>query len=165
MKRTPLKRKTALKQVSGKKKTIKVKKPKIPSSKSLDTKIWNLCREIIRLKYSHTCYTCGASNLSGSNLQTGHGKPKGALSMKYKYDLRNLRPQCMRCNIHLGGVSDIFIGKLEKEKEGLEFLKDSCRKYDGVWHIDRNQTMGTLEAKFFLLELIEEYKKIVVKLS
>ncbi len=34
-------------------------------------RLWELCKQIIRAKYSHTCYTCGAQNLSGSNLQTG----------------------------------------------------------------------------------------------
>ncbi len=126
--------------------------------KKLEDKVWKECKRIIRNKYDNTCYTCGARNLEAHNLQTGHGKPKGALSIRYQYDLRNLRPQCMRCNVHLGGMSDIFISKLEKEEEGLEFLEESCTHHDGVWIIKRNDTLGGKDATIFLQILLEEYK-------
>lgn len=128
--------------------------------KKLEDKIWNECKRIIREAYPNQCFTCGASNLEGSNHQTGHGKPKGALSIKYKYDLRNLRPQCMRCNIHMGGMSDIFITKLENDEEGLSFLKDSCTQTDSGWIINHGDTMGGKDAMIFLQNLLEEYKQL-----
>ena len=95
-----------------------------------------------------------------NNHQTGHGKPKGALSLKYKYDLRNLRPQCMRCNLHMGGMSDIFITKLEQDEEGLEFLKESCTQTDSGWIIKHGDTMGGKDAALFLENLLLEYKQL-----
>lgn len=156
----PMKR-TPLRKVSVNKKSIKVKAPKLPPTKSLEKKVWELCKQITRRDVAHTCYTCGASNLYGMNLQTGHGKPKGALPMKFKYDTRNLKNQCMRCNIHMGGMSDIFISKLEREKEGLKFLKESCVKIDGHWEIKQDQTIGTTDAKLFLIDLIDKYTNML----
>ena len=128
--------------------------------KKLEDKVWNECKRIIREAYPNQCFTCGASNLEGSNWQTGHGKPKGALSLKYKYDLRNLRPQCMRCNIHMGGMSDIFITKLEQDEEGLAFLKESCTQTDSGWIIKHGDTMGGKDATLFLENLLLEYKEL-----
>ena len=53
-------------------------------------------------------------------------KPLGALPLLFKYDIRNIRRQCMVCNIHRGGCQDIFIAKLEQEPEGLAFLQEAC---------------------------------------
>ncbi len=128
--------------------------------KKLEDKVWNECKRIIREAYPNQCFTCEASNLEGSNHQTGHGKPKGALSLKYKYDLRNLRPQCMRCNLHMGGMSDIFITKLEQDEEGLEFLKESCTQTDSGWIIKHGDTMGGKDAALFLENLLLEYKQL-----
>lgn len=128
--------------------------------KKLEDKVWNECKRIIREAYPNQCFTCGASNLKGSNHQTGHGKPKGALSLKYKYDLRNLRPQCMRCNIHMGGMSDIFITKLEQDEKGLAFLKESCTQTDSGWIIKHGDTMGGKDATLFLENLLLEYKEL-----
>lgn len=134
------------------------RKGKSPRQK-LEQAIWEECKRIVRCRHGNTCYTCGARNLSGVNWQTGHGKPKAALPVRFKYDIRILRPQCMRCNIHLGGMTDIFIAKLEKEKEGLCVLEESCRLTDDGWIIRKDNTMGGMEATLFLEELLEKYKK------
>jgi len=126
----------------------------------LETKIWEECKRIIRGRYGDKCYTCPAEGLVGCNQQTGHGKPKGALPMQFKYDLRNLRVQCMNDNIHLGGATDIFIAKLEQEEEGLAFLKESCRKTEEGWIIKKEGALVGKEATIFLRELLEEYKQI-----
>lgn len=133
--------------------------------KKLEDKVWDECRRIIREAYPNECYTCGATNLEGSNWQTGHGKPKGALTLKYKYDLRNLRPQCLRCNLHLGGCTDIFLALLEEENgEGLEFLNESCYKTEeGYWKVKGGETMGGKDATYFLEQLLQEYKCITYK--
>jgi len=133
-----------------------VKKP-ITVTK-LKEKVWKECKRIIQNRYGNNCYTCG-KYCEGSNRHTGHGKPNGALTLRYKFDLRNLRPQCYHCNINLGGCSDILIAKLEKEKEGLEFLKEACFKENGYWKIKRTETMGGIQAWAFVNDLLEEYKK------
>lgn len=129
--------------------------------KKLEDKVWDECKRIIREAYPNECFTCGATNLEGSNWQTGHGKPKGSLSIKYQYDLRNLRPQCMRCNIHLGGQSDIFVARMLKDEEGKSFLEECCYKtQEGYWKVKGGETMGGKDAMFFLQELLEEYKQL-----
>lgn len=80
----------------------------------IQRKIWELCKQIIRENYPHTCYTCGAKNLEGANLQTGHMLAKASLGAFLKYDLRLLRPQCSRCNLWLGGMGAVFIENMRK---------------------------------------------------
>lgn len=131
------------------------------TTSQLHKKIWVLCGKLNRIMNPPTCYTCGAGGLSGSNWHPGHGKPKGALPLRFKYDMRNIKSQCMRCNCHLGGCSDIFIAKLEKEKEGKAFLKEACVKIEGHWEIKHTTTMGGVEAWGFLTNLISEYEQIL----
>lgn len=87
------------------------KQSKEPIAK-LQRKLWELCKQIIRNKYGNECYTCDAKNLSGPNWHTGHFLPKGACGASLKYDLRNLRPQCYRCNIHHGGNGAQFMANM-----------------------------------------------------
>jgi len=134
----------------------KTRKTKTPRAKA-NTDIWTECKRITRAT-GNTCYTCGAGNLEGSNWHCGHGKPKGALPLLYKYDIRNLKNQCYSCNIHYGGMTDVFIAKLEQEEEGLAFLEEACEKTDGVWRIKQQSTMGGKDGTEFLLKTIEEYK-------
>jgi len=73
------------------------KAKKRPSVRTLKNKLWDEVKRITRKRWQHTCYTCGAQNLEGSNLHSGHGKPMGALPLRFKYDIRNIKPQCMVC--------------------------------------------------------------------
>lgn len=175
MKRTALKRKTSLrtkKPMKRTKRTTKaVKRPKSrskartkrPSLRLLQSKLWKECKRITRLRYGNTCYTCGIKDLSGSNWHTGHSKPKAALPLKFKFDIRGLRPQCYHCNVNLGGVTDIFISKLAQEDDGYQFLIESCY-YDedaNAWRIRQDiPTMGGLQAIEFISSLIKEYSAI-----
>lgn len=163
MKRSGFKQKSYSEMIATKNKTKAVKRTKKPKKKTvakLKELLWEECKRIIREKYEHNCYTCGATGLEGKNLHTGHGKPNGALPLKYKFDLRNLKPQCMVCNCHHGGMTDIFIAKLEKEKDGLDFLQESCVKVDNMWEIKRMELMGSTEAWFFVSELLDKYKNL-----
>lgn len=123
--------------------------------------IWEEVKRINRLKNPPICYTCGKQNLSGSDWQSGHGKPKSVLPLKAKNDLRNIKSQCLHCNVNCGGMSDIFIAKLEKEKDGLEFLKEFCVKIDGYWEIKKIDLMGSIDSWIFLTNLLNEYKGII----
>jgi len=123
--------------------------------------LWVLCGKLNRKFNPPVCYTCGATGLSGSNWHPGHGKPKGELNMRYKFDMRNIRSQCINCNINYGGKSDIFITKLEKEKEGLEFLEETCYKENGYWKLKSLPLMGGVEAWGFVTNKIAEYKELL----
>lgn len=179
MKKTPLKRKHPMSRKSGKNpaklnstrsrgiqaQTPIKKRKKRTERQILEDKLWEECKRIIRKRYQNedgtwTCYTSGQHISEPAKCQTGHGKPKGALPVRFQYDLRNLRPQCYNANINLGGMSDIFVAKLEKEEEGLQFLNEACVKTEDGWRVKQNQTMGTMEAFEFLAKLYEEYKKL-----
>lgn len=130
---------------------MKNKKPKQPSIKLVQKKVWEECKRIIKNKYPNTCYTCGAKDLVGSNWQTGHMVAKAFLKPYLKYDLRLLRPQCMRCNLRLGGLGAIFITKMMSEK-GRHYVDDILEDMDTV--IEKKGVYDFYE------HLIEEYKKL-----
>lgn len=92
-----------------------MKRKKKSTQKKVEEELWRLCREITFKKYGNTCYTCHSTNLTGSNLQLGHFIPRSTCGALLRYDLRNLRPQCMRCNIHGGGQGAEFYRQMVVE--------------------------------------------------
>ena len=102
------------------KRTALKKKSKAKIS-TLQVKLWELCKKIIRRAYGNVCYTCGRGGLEGSNWHTGHMLPKASLGAYLKYDLRVLRPQCWSCNLNLGGNGAIFIENM-RAIEGDEYV-------------------------------------------
>ena len=95
------------------------------SRKGLFNKAWKLTSEVVRRKgikgdYNY-CFTC-LSLHKWQDLHAGHFK--NGKSKRLYFDLRNLRPQCNKCNTYLNGNRDVFayrILKTEGEKE-LDFL-------------------------------------------
>lgn len=82
------------------------KKNKKKSKKVLKKTAWDLLSKIIRLKYSDengysSCVTCGITK-HWSELQAGHFIPKAQGNAVYFLE-ENIHPQCMSCNIFLGG--------------------------------------------------------------
>lgn len=57
-------------------------------------------------------------------------------------------------------MSDIFIAKLENDEDGLAFLEEACVLIEGRWEIRPESTLGGVLALEFLLERIDEYKKL-----
>lgn len=119
--------------------------------KQLQKLLWDECKRIVHSKYPPVCYTCGASNLVGSNRQTGHLIAKAFLKPYLKYDLRLLRPQCMRCNLRLGGLGAIFYTRMRKE-EGDEYVDEIL--FDTQCQMDKKDVYGFYQC------LIEDYKKL-----
>lgn len=118
------------------------------SISKIQRQIWKECRRIADIRFKPTCYTCGATNLSGSNKQLGHMIAKAALGAYLKYDLRLLRWQCAKCNIWGGGMGAIFIEKMRKE-EGNRFVNKIIR--------DRQITVNAME---HYTKILEEYGKL-----
>lgn len=123
------------------------KESKQPISK-IQRLLWLECKRIVREQFEHTCYTCGARNLQGSNLQTGHLWAKASLGAYLKYDLRVLRPQCLVCNIHRGGMGADFYKKMLKI-EGKDYMERL-----------ENDRQKTVKAYDYYSALLEEYKTI-----
>lgn len=148
------------KNTDSKEKVVKKRKKKTEFQK-LNERVWDLCREIKGEIEEKNCYTCGAQNLIGVNCQLGHGKAKGSLSIKYQYDLRNLHWQCFNCNINLGGMSDIFIAKMERDQQGLFFLEETCYKENGYWKLKQKDTVSGVDfLREYELKLIEIKKSL-----
>jgi hypothetical protein len=124
------------------------KQSKQPVSK-LDRKLKELCKQIIRKTYPNECYTCNQKNLKGSNYQTGHMIPKGALGAFLRWDLRILRPQCFNCNLNLGGNGAEFIKRMII-REGQEYVDQIYRDRQVI-----------VKAYDHYLMLIEKYKLIL----
>jgi len=131
-------------QTSGNK-----RKPKTPEAK-LKAELWELCKKITRTRHGNTCYTCEAPNLVGSNWHTGHFIPSSICGLYLRYDLRNLRPQCFRCNISLSGNGSAFYRKL---------VDDCGQPY--VDTIFSDKLRDTKSNKAFYQTLIDEYKTIL----
>lgn len=75
----------------------------------------NLKERVIKL-YGRDCYTCEAQNLQGANCQLGHVPwPRSILSTPCKYDIRFVRIQCFRCNIHHGGMGAKALERMQME--------------------------------------------------
>lgn len=130
------------------KRTKLAKKGKQPISK-IQRQLWEECRRVASLWYKPDCYTCPAKNLIGSNKQLGHVPfPKSVLGANLKYDMRVLRWQCMRCNIHGGGM-------------GAEAYKKMLRE-EGKAYMDllEKERQETTKAYDHYLELLEYYKGI-----
>lgn len=124
--KTPLRSKTPLRGSNLPSKASKPQKrtkPKKPSLRLIQDKIWKLLRAKADQLFEPNCYTCGAQNLTGSNKQLGHMWPKASVGAYLKYDLRILRWQCMRCNIHMGGEGAIYYAKMLKEIGEKEMKK------------------------------------------
>lgn len=68
--------------------------------------LWKLTSQYVRLSHSDSngyvkCVTCGIIK-HYKEMQAGHFIPQ-AQGNAVKFDLRNIHPQCYRCNINLGG--------------------------------------------------------------
>lgn len=121
------------------------KKSKSPLSK-IQRDLWEECRRIANVRYKNDCYTCGATNLQGSNKQLGHGPwPKAALGARLRYDLRVLRWQCMRCNQFMGGMGAEFYKRLL-----AEIGEEKMRQLEQ----DKNVSVKALD---YYTQLLEEY--------
>lgn len=128
------------------------KKSKEPISR-LQRKLWELCKQITRKRYTNTCFTCRKTGLSGSNLQTGHMWSKASLGAYLKYDLRILRPQCSICNLFQGGRGADFYKRMLQEigQEEMEKLEK-----------DRQVTVKAYD---HYIKLLSEYQLILDTLS
>lgn len=131
------------------KKTKLSRKGKSPIAK-LQQDLWQECRRVALARYKpldgiYRCYTCD-NPIEGSNRQLGHFIAKSICGSYLKYDLRNLRWQCYRCNINLSGNGAVFYDRLRNEL-GQEYIDELFK--------DKQKT---IKAHDYYLELLEKYK-------
>lgn len=82
------------------------RRPKTKTAAQLRKQLWGLVSRYVRLSAAGfsgyaCCVTCGAQK-PWTELHAGHFVPQGRGNV-VRYDLRNIHPQCYRCNISLGG--------------------------------------------------------------
>lgn len=154
MKKTPLKKKAPLKNRGSKlkksnlakKKSVQKRKRNIAKKekrkKNPSSTLWNEIKkcdtafsQYVRLKDADKngevkCYTCEAKAFwKQDQIECGHYKGRG--SMNTRWNGKNAKPQCIRCNRFLQGNIEVFAENLVKEYgEGiLEYLdKESKTK-------------------------------------
>jgi hypothetical protein len=155
MKRSSFKQKLTkpLKRSNSSLKRTKLKKKSKAKISTIQNKLWEIIKQIVRKKYPPICYTCGARDIVGANCQTGHMWSKASLGAYLKYDLRVLRLQCYSCNINRGGAGADFYAKMLREigQEEMEKLQK-----------DRQVTVVAYD---HYLKLIEEYEVILAELN
>jgi len=103
---------------------VKTKKKKVKVS-ALKKKLWKLTSLYVRLENSSNgyvnCVSCGR-NMHWKESQAGHFVPKAQGNSIY-FDLRNIHPQCYRCNINLGGNQVEYFVYMEN-KYGREVIEE-----------------------------------------
>lgn len=139
-------------------KTKKISTPKKLSITKLQELLWNECKRIIRDIYalkrvenepeSWECYTCGKVITDKKNAHTGHFIARSVCGAFLKYDLRNLRVQCMACNVWLGSNGAVYYRNMV-EREGQEYVDELFRDKQKI-----------TKAYDHYLKLLEEYKKL-----
>lgn len=130
------------------------KKQALPTVKYLQGKVWDECTRIIKAYYGNECISCG-TKCYGKQLHTGHLFKERNLPMQMKYDLRLLRPQCLRCNRFIHGNESWYIVNLIRQQGGQYILDivDDIEFY-------KEQELDTKQKRAFLENLLDKYKKL-----
>lgn len=71
-------------------------------------KLWAVFSAFIKARDGNTCVSCGAAGLEGQNWHAGHLFSAGQYAA-IRYDERNVRSQCGRCNVFLRGNVHAYI--------------------------------------------------------
>lgn len=134
---------------------------KLQKIKTIENRVWVLCKEITRLKYGiDKCYICGINIIKLKSLHTGHLFKKGSLPLQLKYDLRILRPCCATCNLFKDGNESWYVVKLIEE-EGVDYLLDIVNDIRNTVDIkslpDKREYLLTLEENYNII--LESYQR------
>lgn len=117
--------------------TPKKRRKKTPLAKA-KAELWELCKQITRLRHGYNCYTCGTHSDAP---HTGHFISSSICSAELRYDLKNLRPQCFSCNIHKSGNWLAYEKNLIRD-HGVKYVNELKRRnektkgqqFDILWY-------------------------------
>ena len=129
---------------------------RVQKIKTIEGRIWKLCKQIIRKQYPNVCVSCGEKDLEGTNWHTGHYFRKKFIPIQMKYDLRLLRPQCRQCNMRRHGALEYYTVYL-LNNHPAEYILDI---YNDIEYWKYNQS-GTKQTREFLLSLEEKYATLL----
>lgn len=122
--------------------------------------LWELCKQIIRKTYRRAdgtwqCYTTGIILDEPAKCHTGHFIAKSICSTELAYDLKNLRIQSYRANIHLSGDTLQFEDNLIRD-HGEEYVRELKSR--------NRATKGNSYGTSWYIDKIESYKLILASL-
>ena len=110
----------------------------------LRRKLWTVMSKSLRDKWRNDdgttdCYTCRTQVPKKGKVDCGHGWPKKKYPGTY-YDERNLRPQCVSCNMAGQGEQWRFFNRLIDEIGQAEFdemceWRDTPRPTRKDWYV------------------------------
>lgn len=112
----------------------------------------------IRLTYADEygmvqCYTC-PSIKNWKHIQCGHFIPRA--QMPTRFNVKNCRPQCNDCNVHLDGNLIVFAERLEVEEPGIvELLQELSREL---------QDYSREELKYMIGDTTRKVKNLMKKI-
>ena len=143
MKKTPLKRKTALTTRKPLKTSLRGKsaltRPKKKSLAKWKKELDAVFSKYIRQRDGGQCFTCPKKD-DPKHMQNGHFVPRQYLSLRF--DERNCNCQCYACNMLYNGQPSMYAIKL-KEKYGdsiiqeLESVRLKETKLDENWYREK----------------------------
>lgn len=152
LKRSTLQRKVGLARSAWKKPTRVSIKPKVkrkaPSLGKLKKRLWELVKIVIRKKYDRgdrtwTCYTCDKHITEPADAHTSHFIASSVCGAYLRFNLRNLRITCYKCNVQLGGNGIEFYPRMVAEmgQGEVDELKRISRqvliKADAPWYLEQ----------------------------
>lgn len=151
LRKSPLKRKTALKS----KPEMKKSKPKTLKSK-LMKELDDIFSKYIRLKYSDDngycrCISCGKV-FFWKNIQNGHYMSRRYMSTRWSED--NCRPQCVACNMFNQGNIQMYRRGLIKQigEQRIDLVEALARQ------------SSDKKSEFEYAAMIKDFKKEVIAL-
>jgi len=128
--------------------------PKKQKLTTVKKRLWGLVSKFVRMDASDVngfckCVTCHTVK-HYKEMQAGHFIPQ-AQGNAVKWDLRNIHPQCYRCNINLGG-------------NGAEYYPYMVDQY-GIDTVDELRRLSHTTVKFTVNDLLEMENDFKLKLE
>lgn len=146
-----------------KRRTIARNLYKLQKSKGFDSERQNLIQDLdvavskyVRIRESDKdgitkCFTCFRTG-HWKTFDCGHFIPRG--NMFLRWDLRNLKQQCEKCNRYDEGNLDIFAENLEEETPGIVDILTEESKMPHKWSRDElKEMLISIRSKLKLAEL------------
>jgi hypothetical protein len=97
------------------------------------------------------CYTCGKVD-HWTKLQAGHFIKRAETILRW--DVRNLRPQCVNCNCNLYGNIEAYESKLEEEQQGIcDELRELAREVNKFTRDDLKELLINFRSKLKIVEM------------
>lgn len=139
----------------------KKKVKKVKTAAQLKKELWPIFSLHQKLVHSHDgenceCYTCGKPlKIGDSDTHGGHCLSKAANPNLY-FDERSVRVQCLRCNVHHGGMHYEFNERL-KQEIGMDAWQNM---YDNRKNVVKKNSTWYKEQIAYYTEQVEILRRI-----